>query len=106
MEEVQFANCLKLTFSVLRMQDFSGIFLIERFLLMSASKISWRLKQSLGTAICLKRTQETISSILWEYCAGIRGGHIKLSKKEKCRDKLSKANIKLLENSGFEWRFK
>ena len=37
--------------------------------LMSASRILWRLKQSLATAMCLKhgqKSQETISTFLWD----------------------------------------
>jgi hypothetical protein len=54
--------------------------------LMSASKILWRSKQSLDTAMCLKQTQETISTILWGYGAVISGVLIRLSKREEFRD--------------------
>ena len=53
--------------------------------LMSASKILWRSKQSLDTAMCLKQTQETISTILWGYGAVISGVLIRLSKREEFR---------------------
>ena len=85
-EKIRVANCPMLIFRVLRMQDLSGMFLRKSLLLMSASKISWHSKQSLVTALCLKQSQETISTILSGVGAVIWGGHIKLSKREKRRD--------------------
>jgi hypothetical protein len=64
-EERQAVNYPKQTLSALRKQDLNGIFL-RHSLLMSASKISWRSKQSLGTAMCLKQSQITISTFLWD----------------------------------------
>ena len=55
-------------------------------LLMSASKISWRSKQSLGTATCLHHSQVAISTLLWGYGAMISDGLTKLSKREERRD--------------------
>ena len=53
---------------------------------MSASKISWRSKQSLGTATCLHHSQVAISTLLWGYGAMISDGLTKLSKREERRD--------------------
>ena len=52
-----------LTFSVLRMQDLSGIFVRNS---MITSRTLWRSKQSLGTVMCLAHSQVTISTLLWE----------------------------------------
>ena len=65
------------------MQGLSGIFVRN---LMTASMISWHSKQSLGTAMCLQYGQETMSTFLWGVGAIIWGGHIKLSKREECRE--------------------
>ena len=77
------ANFPKLTLSVLRMQGLSGVLGARNTLLMSASKISCFSKKSLGTAMCLEQTQETISTFLWGVGADILGSHIKLSKREE-----------------------
>ena len=53
--------------------------------LMSASKISWRSKQSLDTAMCLKHSQEAMSTFLWENGAIISDSLTKLSKREEAR---------------------
>jgi hypothetical protein len=72
---------------------------------MSASRTLWRSKQSLGSVICLKHSQVTINTLLWDNGAVIRGGLTKLSKEGRGmprNNKLSKA-MKPLENAGFEW---
>ena len=76
-------NFPSLTLSALRMLVLSGIFVRN---LMSASKISWRSKQSLVTATCLKHSQETISTILWGRGAMKWGSLTKILKREECRD--------------------
>jgi hypothetical protein len=53
---------------------------------MSASKISWRSKQSLGTAMCLPIGQEIIITILWGNGAIIGGCLTNVSKREEVRN--------------------
>jgi len=63
--------------SALRMQDLSRFFL-RNFLSMSASRISWRSEQSLGTSMCLNQNQVTkIIMILWEDGAVVLERHMK-----------------------------
>jgi len=108
-----------LKFGVLRMPGLSGALGARHTLLMSASKISWRSKQISGTAMCLKQSQVTIRTFLWEHGAVISDRLTKLSKREKSLvtnfPKLtfgvlrklvsSGGNIQRLENAGFEWSF-
>jgi hypothetical protein len=53
--------------------------------LMSARTL-WHLKQSVGTAMWLEQTQETINTILWGIGAIILGNATKLSKREEYRN--------------------
>ena len=79
-EDYRDLNYQKLILSVLRMQDLNGIFTRH---LMSASRTLWRSKQSLGTAMCLKHGQITISTVLWEDGAVISYSLTKLSKRDR-----------------------
>ena len=69
------------------MQGLSGSLGARYTLLMSALRISWRSKQSLGTVMCLKKkqSQETINTFLWEIGAIISDILTKLSKREEVR---------------------
>jgi len=64
------------------MQDLNGVFVRN---LISASMISWRSKQSMGTVMCLSRGQETISTFLWGCGAAASDDLRTLLKREEYR---------------------
>ena len=57
--------------------------------------ISWRSKQSLGTAMCLKQIQLTISTFLWGHGAVMSGRLIRRLKREERQETINHKKLRL-----------